>query len=143
MRLRQLSVIAGSMCLRHDRTPPHACSVRAFRGGDRDPLPWLMQTGHCNRSSANVRRGRGNWPPPWHRSLARHTRTHCQREQRAPSCPRRTRVTTTVWVVSQPAKSTTISGSRNLQSYAERGIAVHLQHAAKLHWLDWCAWPVK
>jgi hypothetical protein len=38
--LRQLSVIsAGSMCLRLDGKPRHACSVRAFCGGDRQLLP--------------------------------------------------------------------------------------------------------
>jgi len=53
-----------------------------------------------------------------------------------------TRVTTSVWVVSQPPKNHTFSARCNLESYAEGGIAVHLQNAAKTDWLHRWAWPV-
>ncbi|OAL00402.1 hypothetical protein IQ06DRAFT_144447 [Phaeosphaeriaceae sp. SRC1lsM3a] len=54
-------------------------------------------------------------------------RTHCQSERCALSCSWGTRVTTSVWAVSQATKNDTLSGRRNLQSYcyAEGCVAFH------------------
>jgi hypothetical protein len=52
-------------------------------------------------------------------------------------------VTTSVWVVSQAIENHTSAARRNLESYAEGGLAVHLQNAAKAGWLERCAWPLK
>jgi hypothetical protein len=120
------------MCLRHDRKPPHACFARS-------PAIAHCAHGQLQVIATDPTLTLGADDETDHRAGTMHSSAHADtlaKRANGAMMPVSTRVTTSVWVVSQASKNHTFSARRNLQSYAEGGIAVHLQNAAKTDWLD-------